>query len=89
MDIGVQVIVDEYKRIVSCFLYDFITVFIAQEVLCMNLWSELRNTFFSVSPTFDVPEIWIMCILAHLPTLGFNSGVKKSAYTRVYMVSVA
>ena len=22
MDIGVQVIVDEYKRIVSCFLYD-------------------------------------------------------------------
>ena len=31
---------------------------IAQEVLCMNLWwSELHNTFFSVSPTFDVPEI--------------------------------
>ena len=38
MDIGVQVIVDEYKRIVSCFLYDFITMSIAQEVLCMNLW---------------------------------------------------
>ena len=78
VDICVQVILDEYKRIVSCFYM-------------MLSWCPLHrryyNAFFSVSPTFDVPEIWTMRVLANPPTLGFNSGVKKSAYTRVYTVS--